>query len=146
MDPRRQMDPVDSALIAVMARLGVDTGTVHLLGEDGALHLQAHRGPIPAAVLAVIQTIPIGKGMAGLAVARKEPVSTCNLQADATGDVRPGARATGLQGAIVVPILRGDTAIGALGVGCRGPREFNPAETALLREAAAAIAAAATAP
>ena len=34
---------------------------------------------------------------------RAEPVTACNLQTDTSGDVRPGARATGLQGSICVP-------------------------------------------
>ena len=37
-------------------------------------------------VLATIATIPVGKGMAGLAVERGRPVDACNLQTDASGD------------------------------------------------------------
>ena len=84
-----------------------DTGTIHQLGEDGLLHLEATGGGIPDAVMELIQTIPVGKGMAGLAVERSAPVTACNIQTDATGDVRPGAKATGLEGAIcVVGIIR----------------------------------------
>ena len=44
------------------------------------------------------------------------------------GDVRPGARATGLGGAVVVPIFRGEAIVGALGIGTRSERAFTDAE------------------
>ena len=46
--------------------------------------------------------------MAGLAWLRGEPVSTCDLATDATGDVRPGARAVAAQAAVAVPVFEGD--------------------------------------
>ena len=45
--------------------------------------------------------------MAGLAVERMEPVTACNIQTDESGDVRPGARSTGIGRAIVVPTFHG---------------------------------------
>jgi GAF domain-containing protein len=57
-------------------------------------------------------------------------VNSCNIQTDATGDVRPGARATGLQGSIVVPLLQGADAVGALGVANHRERTFTDAEAA----------------
>lgn len=129
------------ALALAIERLGAESGTVHVLEADGLLHLRAASAGIPEQVLAVVRTVPVGKGMAGLAVLRREPVNACNLQTDASGDVRPGARATGLEGAVVVPILREEEAVGALGVANRRPREFTPAEVALLIEVGRAIAA-----
>jgi GAF domain-containing protein len=78
--------------------------------------------------------------MAGLAVQRKEPVSVCNLQTDASGNARPGAKATGMEGALVVPILRGGEAAGALGIANRAPRTFSLEEIALLTDIGRAIA------
>jgi L-methionine (R)-S-oxide reductase len=78
--------------------------------------------------------------MAGLAVERKQPVNACNIQTDTSGDVRPGARATGLQGSVVVPILKDDVAVGALGVANRRERTFTVAEEALLLEIGRALA------
>jgi putative methionine-R-sulfoxide reductase with GAF domain len=92
-------------------------------------------------VLEKIRTIPVGKGMAGLAVERAHPVTVCNIQTDTSGDVRPGARATGMEGAIVVPILRGHQAVGALGIANREERIFSLEETALLTEVGRRIAA-----
>jgi GAF domain-containing protein len=48
--------------------------------------------------------------------------------------VRPGARATGLAGSIVVPIFDGETVVGALGVANRSERTFTDDEIARLVE------------
>jgi signal transduction protein with GAF and PtsI domain len=119
----------DAQVIAsIVERMGADSGTLHLVGTDGLLHLQVATPGFPEAVLATIRSIPVGKGMAGLAAQRRSPVDACNIQTDTSGDVRPGARATALSGAIVVPIFRGDAVIGTLGVGNRRERVFTPAE------------------
>ena len=131
----------DRALERVVAHFAADSGTIHLLGPDGALHLTAASRGIPQVVLDTVRIVPVGKGMAGLSVQRREPVSACNIQTDASGDVRPGARATGLQGSIVVPIFRGGDAVGALGIGNRGERTFTDEETTLLVEVGRAIGA-----
>jgi GAF domain-containing protein len=128
------------ALGTIVKHFGADSGTIHLLGADGALHLQAASAGIPPVVLEKIQTVPIGKGMAGLAVERKQPVDACNIQTDTSGDVRPGARATGLQGSIVVPILQDDAAVGALGIANYRERTFSRQEIELLLEAGRRLA------
>ena len=119
---------LDDALRLIISHFKADSGTVHMLGADGVLHLAAASRGIPEVVLNAVRTVPIGKGMAGLAVQRKQPVDACNIQTDTSGDVRPGAKATGLRGAIVVPILRGDQAIGALGIANRTERAFTTDE------------------
>ena len=123
-----------------MEHFRADSGTIHLLESDGVLHLKAASDGMPEPVLAMVRLVPIGKGMAGLAVERDEPVSVCNLQTDASGDVRPGAKATGMEGALVVPIFQGEKAVGALGIANRAARTFSSEETALLLEAGRAIA------
>ena len=130
---------LDRALALAVAHFGADGGTIHLLEADGVLHLKAASANIPPPVLEAVRTVPVGKGMAGLAVERGAPVNACNIQTDTSGDVRPGARATGLAGAIVVPILRGDRAIGALGIANRSERTFTDEETAELMDAGRAI-------
>jgi signal transduction protein with GAF and PtsI domain len=119
----------DAALMRILQEFGADSGTIHLLGDDGALHLKAASAGIPAFVLETVRIVPVGKGMAGLAVERKQPVNACNIQTDTSGDVRPGARATGLQGSIVVPILRDGDAVGALGIANHRERTFTDEET-----------------
>src|SRR4051812_13166746 len=76
-------DELDKALIAIVRRFRADSGTVHFLQEDGLLHLAAATAGLPAGVLATIAMIPVGKGMAGLAVERGRPVDACNIQTDA---------------------------------------------------------------
>jgi|SRR6187549_249312 L-methionine (R)-S-oxide reductase len=130
----------NDALARILTEFAGDSGTIHLLGDDGVLHLRAASAGIPQVVLDTIKDVPVGKGMAGLAVERRQPVNACNIQTDGSGDVRPGARATGLQGSIVVPILRGDDAIGALGVANRSERTFTDAETARLLDVGRVLA------
>jgi signal transduction protein with GAF and PtsI domain len=122
----------DVALARIVEHFAADSGTVHFVEADGYLHLAAVTAGMPDAVLATIRRIPIGKGMAGLAVERRQPVNACNIQTDTSGDVRPGARATALGGAIVVPIFRGDDVVGALGIANRRERAFADAEVASL--------------
>ena len=131
-----------AALETVVAGFGADSGTLHLLGADGHLHLEAATAGIPEPVLDIVRVVPVGKGMAGLAVSRRAPVTSCNIQTDTSGDVRPGALATGLEGAIVVPVLRGEAAAGALGIANRAPRVFTREEEDLLIEAGRRIGAA----
>lgn len=123
-----------------IAHFHADTGTIHLLEADGVLRLKAASAGIPEPVLKAVERVPIGKGMAGLAVERKEPVSVCNLQTDASGDARPSAKTTGMEGALVVPVLLGEKAVGALGIANRQPRTFTPEETAELINIGRAVA------
>src|SRR5688572_3635159 len=95
----------DDALQTIIEHFKADSGTIHMLDSDGILHLKAASKGMPEAVLNVIRRVPVGKGMAGLAAQRREPVTVCNLQTDKSGDVRPGAKKTGMEGAIVAPIF-----------------------------------------
>jgi signal transduction protein with GAF and PtsI domain len=115
-------------LKSIAAEFGADGGTLHILGDDGMLHLKAYAPDMPEAVLETIRIIPLGKGMAGLAVERAAPVDACNIQTDDSGDVRPGARLTGLKGAIVVPVFDGEHVVGALGIGNMAERTFTQDE------------------
>lgn len=126
-------DDWPAALTLVMAQFGADSGTVHLMGADGVLHLKTASAGIPPVVLEKVRIVPVGKGMAGLAAERKVPVSVCNIQTDQSGDVRAGARATGLEGAIALPMLTADDEVaGVLGVANRAERTFTADETAAL--------------
>jgi L-methionine (R)-S-oxide reductase len=136
-----QTKGIGDALAAIVAHFGADSGTAHLLAEDGLLHLAAATPGIPEPVLAAIKTIPVGKGMAGLAVERGRPIDACNIQTDTSGSVRPGARATGLSGAVVVPMFRGEAVAGALGIATRHERIFSKEEIEELLGAGRAMAA-----
>ena len=66
----------------IIANFKADSGTVHMIGKDGALHLKASSG-VPEVVLNIVRIVPIGKGMAGLCAERAEPITACNIQSDA---------------------------------------------------------------
>jgi len=126
---------MQARLEEIIREFDADTGSIHLL-EDGVLVLKAHIG-LPPHVVEIVSLVPIGKGMAGLAAERNEPVSSCNIQTDATGDVKPGARATGVNGAIVVPIRDELGQVrGALGIGVHRDYEYTAEETSRLLDRA----------
>src|SRR6185295_11733519 len=107
---------------------GADTGTIHLI-EDGVLILKAQVG-LPPHIANIVAKVPVGKGMAGLAAERNAPVASCNIQIDKTGDVRPVAKQTGVNGAIVVPIRDANGNVrGALGIGVHRVYEYTDEET-----------------
>lgn len=128
-----------SALAATVAHFGCQAGTLHLL-RDGVLRLAASEG-IPPHIVQIVQTVPIGKGIAGLAAERREPITICNLQTDTSGQARPEARTTGLEGSIAVPILQGEELRGVLGIAKATAHDWTPEETARLLALAAAFSA-----
>jgi L-methionine (R)-S-oxide reductase len=90
-------------LESLLTRLGGVAGTVHeQRGED--LYLTAAHN-IPPPVVAIVARVPHGKGMAGIAQAKKEPVQTCNLKTDDSGTIKPGAKAVDAKAAIALPVL-----------------------------------------
>jgi signal transduction protein with GAF and PtsI domain len=128
-------------LIELLLRhFGCTVGTVHVLDQKtGLLQLAAQTG-LPPVLLDKVATIPIGKGMAGIAAERRQPVQVCNLQSDTSGVVRPGAKLTRMEGSVAVPMLDGATLTGVLGVAKPVAYDFTPAETQLLLEVGACIA------
>lgn len=128
--------PVEAVLHAVLAHLGCVVGTVHVLTSDqGILHLSAQRG-LPESLLPRIETIPVGKGMAGLAAERGEPVQVCNLQTDASGVAKPAARDSRMEGSIAVPMFDEEKLRGVLGVAKPEAYEFSKEEVVLLQDVA----------
>lgn len=127
-----------AALAATVAHFGCQAGTVHLL-RDGVLKLAAHHN-IPPPVVQIIETVSIGKGIAGLAAERREPITICNLQTDDSGQVRPGAKATGMEGSVAVPMLVDGELRGVLGIAKAEAYDWSAAETALVLTIAARLA------
>jgi signal transduction protein with GAF and PtsI domain len=106
--------------------------------DSGMLKLRAHRG-LPEALLARVQLIPIGKGMAGLAAERREPVQVCNLQTDTSGAAKPAAKETGMEGSLAVPMLLDERVRGVLGVAKPVACEFSEAEIVALLQIASVV-------
>lgn len=130
---------VDAAwLTARLAEVDAVAGTVHRRAGD-LLTLTAALN-IPPPVVAVTRTIPKGKGMAGLAWARGVPVQTCDLKADATGDVRPGAKAVEAGAAVALPVVDAAGILRAVvGIAFRDTIVLDQALIARLEAAAATL-------
>lgn len=133
-----------AALDEIALALGAVTVTVHRADPAGRrLHLVASKG-MPESLIPITREIPFGKGMAGLCAERLEPVTLCNLQTDGSGAARPGARETGVAGAIVVPVLssRDGGLVGTLGIGKAAAHDYTAEEREAIGGCARALAAA----
>lgn len=130
---------VQAVLDAAIAHFGCAAGTVHLL-RDGILQLAASKN-IPPPVQQIVATVPIGKGIAGLAAQQRAPVTLCNLQTDDSGKARPGAKATGMEGSVAVPMLADGDLRGVLGIAKAEAYDWPEAETDLLMAIASRLAA-----
>ncbi len=132
MKPSISPHPTDADwnlfLTEVIGEFGCTTGTLHRLDPaDKHLKLVAAQS-IPPQLIPVIQSIPVGKGIAGAAAQRQEPVELCNLQTDTSGVAKPGARQTNVQGSLAVPMMDGSRLCGTLGIGKMEPYEFSDSE------------------
>ena len=118
---------------------GCQAGTVHWLDpQSGMLMLAAHRN-IPEAITRIVTAVPIGKGIAGLAAEKREPVSLCNLQTDSSGQARPAAKTTGMEGSLAAPMLVGGELRGVLGIAKATAHDWTDAEKTLLLQIAARL-------
>jgi hypothetical protein len=78
--------------------------------------------------------------MAGLAWERDRVVSTCNLQTDTSGDVRPGAKAGDAAAALAIPVRDQSGALRAVvGIAFAGEREMSAEEQARFESDAQAL-------
>lgn len=115
-------------LSAIISSFDCTTGTIHFLEpHTNHLMLEAHQG-IPEFLIPKLSEIPIGKGMAGIAAERRQPVEMCNLQTDDSGVARPAAKETKVEGSIVVPMMLDGILYGTLGVAKSIPYDFNQEE------------------
>ena len=128
-----------SVLDETIRAFGCQAGTVHWLdAQTGLLKLAAHRN-IPEAVTQIIAAVPVGKGIAGLAAERREPISLCNLQTDTSGQARPAAKTTGMEGSVAVPMLVGGELRGVLGIAKANAYDWSDDEKASLLKIAARL-------
>jgi L-methionine (R)-S-oxide reductase len=125
-------------LESLLDRLGGVAGTVHeQRGDD--LYLTAAQN-IPPPVVEIVAHVAHGKGMAGAAQVKKQPVQTCNLQTDDSGTIKPGAKAVGAQAAIALPVLRDDGEVRAvIGLAWSYEGELGPEIEQSMMQLAAAL-------
>ena len=121
----------------IAAENGV-AGTVHI-NEGGTLKLMSAIN-IPEQVRQIVAVVPNGKGMAGLALERGEPIHTCNLKEDASGAVKPGAKAVDAQAAVAIPVRDSNGFIRAVvGIAFGTERSWSGEDLERLSAAAAAL-------
>jgi L-methionine (R)-S-oxide reductase len=131
----------DKILRTLLAQFNSETGTIHRLDVQAQLlHLVAQAG-LPPQLLEIVKTIPVGKGIAGETAAKNLPVTICNLQTDTGGIARPGAKLTGVGGALSVPVRNGENVVGTLGIGTVREHEYSAVEINSLQETANLLAA-----
>jgi L-methionine (R)-S-oxide reductase len=100
------LDPaLDAWLRTFLTTHGAVAGTVHVVKDD--LLVIAAAVNIPPKVQEITARIPLGKGMAGLAWEHDKAISTCNLKEDASGAVKPGAKAVDAKAAVALPVHGG---------------------------------------
>ena len=105
-----------------LARHGAIAGTVHVVKDDLLVIAAAHN--IPPKVQEVTARIPLGKGMAGLAWEHDKAISTCNLKEDASGAVKPGAKAVDAKAAVALPVHGGDGVRAVVGLAWADERDL----------------------
>jgi L-methionine (R)-S-oxide reductase len=131
---------LESALQSILDHFGCQAGTYHTANEQ-LLTLAASR-QIPPTVVALIEKVPIGKGIAGLAAERRSPITICNLQTDDSGQARPAAKNTDMEGSLAVPAIREDGSLaGVLGIAKAQAHDWSEMETTDVTAAAAILAA-----
>jgi hypothetical protein len=129
---------LESWLKTFLEAHGGIAGTVHVRGEE-ALLLRAAVN-IPPPVVRATESVPKGKGMAGLAWERQRAVAVCNIKTDSSGDVRPGAKAVDAQAALAIPVRNDAGDVRAVvGIAFLGERDFTDAELDRFEQAAGAL-------
>ena len=125
---------LEKILRDTLAQFNSETGTIHKLHEPTQLLRLVAQVGLPPQLLDMVTIIPVGKGIAGQVVAQGKPVIICNLQTDVSGVAKPGAKQTGVGGALCVPIFNGDKIVGTLGIGTKREHEYTAEETRELEE------------
>ena len=124
-------DTLTEVLDIILEHFTCVTGTIHILNSAAdLLELKAQRG-IPDSIIETVSKVPVGKGMAGLAAQRRSAVQVCNLQTDDSGDARPAAKDTRMEGCIAAPMFSGDNSeelIGVLGVAKPSAHDYSDEE------------------
>jgi len=129
---------LEAWLMSFLSEAGAVAGTVHL-HQHGGLRLAASVN-IPLKVQEVVAWVPAGKGMAGLALERGQPVQTCNLKEDRSGAVKPGAKAVDAKAAVAIPVRdESDSILAVVGIAFADEREIQGEELDRLQRAASTL-------
>jgi L-methionine (R)-S-oxide reductase len=129
---------LEAWLMSFLSDADAVAGTVHL-HQNGGLRLAASVN-IPLKVQEIVAWVPAGKGMAGLALERGQPVQTCNLKEDPSGAVKPGAKAVDAKAAVAIPVRdESDSILAVVGIAFAHEREIQGEELDRLQRAASIL-------
>ena len=132
---------LEKILRDTLATFNSETGTIHKLHAPTQLLRLVVQVGLPPQLLNMVSIIPVGKGIAGECAQKNRPVTICNLQTDTSGVAQPGAKQTGVGGAVCVPIRAGEIIIGTLGIGTQREHEYSAKEINSLQDLANTLAA-----
>ena len=122
----------------LLGRHAAVAGTVHVV-KDGVLAITAAHN-IPPKVQEVTASIPMGKGMAGLAWQHDRAIQTCNLKEDTSGAVKPGAKAVDARAVVALPVHDASGAVRAVvGLAWMDERVLDDATLATIGRDAASL-------
>lgn len=126
----------------LLTDLSCQTGTIHRTCASEEILSLVWQVGVPDILIGKISSIPFGKGIAGVAAERQEPVELCNLQENLGGIANLDAQKTGVSGSIAVPIFANESqrVIGTLGIGKFEPHKFTNTEKERITTSAIAIA------
>jgi signal transduction protein with GAF and PtsI domain len=127
-------ESLNKILRDTLAKFNSETGTIHKLHEPTQLLRLVAQVGLPPQLLDMVTIIPVGKGIAGECAQKNQPVALCNLQTDTSGVAKPGAKQTGVGGALCVPVRAGEKVVGTFGIGTRREYEYSAAEINSLQE------------
>ncbi|GHE29177.1 GAF domain-containing protein [Streptomyces capitiformicae] len=130
-------------LATFVERHGGFVGSVHLAesASAGQIFLVAAYN-LPARIQNAAAVVPIGKGVAGVAAERREPVVMVDLQTDTSGVARPLARASESKSSVTLPVSSPtdpETLLAVVGLGFEHSLEFTDDQIALFMQDAATI-------
>ncbi|MEJ0089459.1 MAG: GAF domain-containing protein [Limisphaerales bacterium] len=130
---------LEKILNDTLAQFNSETGTIHKLHEPTQLLRLVAQVGLPPEMVNIVSIIPVGKGIAGETAAKNLPVTICNLQTDTSGVAKPGAKQTGVGGALCVPVRDGEKVIGTLGIGTAREHEYSAKEINVLLDIAGKV-------
>jgi len=133
-------EQLETILRDTLAKFNSETGTIHKLHAPTQLLRMVAQVGLPPQLMDMVTIIPVGKGIAGEAAQKNQPVTICNLQTDTSGAARPAAKQTGVGGALCVPIRAGGKLVGTLGIGTKREHEYTAAEINAVQDIANSVA------
>jgi hypothetical protein len=127
---------LNARLRGYVEEFGGVAGSVHCVHRDDLLLVADVNLPEPLRV--AVAVIPRGKGMAGTAWLRGEPLQTGDLKTDTAGGVvPPGPHTVGAGPAVALPVRGADgEVVGVVGIEFDDEREIPEAEIRVLTRAA----------